>query len=308
MIPFHELPGTRIDARSPSEYRQGRIPDAVNIPLLNDEQRAAVGTCYKREGQNAAVELGFELAGPQFAAMVKEAKKLEPPLTIYCWRGGLRSKTLAWILNTAGLQADVFEGGYKRFRRSALESLELIRPIHLLGGLTGSGKTEQLHLLAEKGEQVLDLEHLASHRGSSFGTIDMPAQPSCEQFENEIAIRWSGFDPNRPVWIEDENRTIGKCRIPDALFHQMQDARFFWHEVSKEKRLERLLKEYGSAKIEELIAATERLSRRLGSERTRDIVGMLERNKIKEAFEKLQDYYDKAYQHNMQRRKIAIKV
>jgi tRNA 2-selenouridine synthase len=294
---FLKFSGPIIDVRSPGEFVQGHIPGSVNIPLFSNDERVLVGTVYKRSGYEAAVILGLEIVGPKLAYFVKEAKALnvEEHLKIYCWRGGMRSSSMAWLLQTAGLKTYTLQNGYKAFRSWALHVIKEPHCVSIIGGLTGCGKTEILQVLRERGQQVLDLEDLAKHRGSSFGLIDKIVQPSNEQFENEIALQWAKFDKQRPVWIEDESRMIGKCKIPDPLFIQMHKAPLYVIRSSKEARIQRLLQDYGKTSIPNLILATKRIEKKLGSERTRQVISHLQEKNFEKAIEILLYYYDISY-------------
>lgn len=303
---FLAAPGLLLDVRSPGEFAQGHIPGAVSFPLFTDDERAQVGTCYKQQGRDAAVELGFALAGPKFAGFIAQARSLAGggPVRLHCWRGGMRSEAVAWVLGMGGLSVKTLVGGYKTFRRWALEVPALARPIWILGGMTGTGKTEVLHALAERGEQVLDLEAIAHHRGSSFGMLGQPPQPSNEQFENEIAVRWAGFDPTRPVWIEAESKRIGLCRIPELLFRQMDQAPVLELVRPKSERLEILIKDYGDFSTDDLVAATERIRKRLGGLRTQEAIALIQEGRLREAFDRLLVYYDKTYTYDLARRSV----
>lgn len=307
---FLQAPGVIIDVRSPGEYDHGHIPGAINIPLFDDHERAIVGTKYVQEGREIAVEEGLKIAGPKLYSFIEKAKQHIPnkKARIYCWRGGMRSNSMAWLLNMAGIECVLLSKGYKTFRKWVLQTFELKRPIALLGGLTGSGKTEILHTLAENGEQVIDLEKIANHRGSSYGMLGQPPQPSTEHFENEIAIQWHQLNPERPVWLEDESRMIGKCKIPDALFHQMRSSSLLYVERPRNERLEILYKDYNDLIPEDLIAATQRLKKQLGGDRTNKIVEAIKTNKIKEAIEMVLQYYDSSYTFSLKRRQIIPRI
>lgn len=289
---------TLIDARSPAEYAQGHIPGAINIPLLDNEERAQVGLCYKVKGHNAAVELGFDLVGPKTGQLIRAVRKLGGPFTIYCARGGLRSSSLNWILSTAGISCSTYEGGYKRYRRSVLEEIARPRNIQLIGGLTGCGKTDLLKKMRAQHEQVLDLEDLANHRGSVFGGIGMKPQPSYEQFENNIATVLAKTDPAKPLWIEDESRFIGLLQIPASLFQLMQQAPLTTIEKKREERLERIIQDYGNAAPDALIQSVEKIRKKLGGERTKKIKEFIESQNLYSAVSLLLEYYDKAYIHS----------
>ncbi|MBF2003585.1 MAG: tRNA 2-selenouridine(34) synthase MnmH [Synechococcales cyanobacterium M58_A2018_015] len=305
---FLQTPGVLLDVRSPSEYSQGHIPDAISFPLFTDAERAQVGTCYKQRGRDQAVELGFALAGPKFAQFIADAKVLAPDrrVRLHCWRGGMRSEAVAWVLEMAGMEVSLLIGGYKAFRRWAQASFERPKPLIILGGMTGTGKTAILHALADLGAPILDLEGLASHRGSSYGGLGLPPQPSTEHFENEIAVRWAAFADDQPIWIEAESKRIGTCRIPEALFQQMEQATVLEISRSRPERLAALVEEYGSADRQELVAATERIRKRLGGLRTQQAIELIQQNRLAAAFDLILDYYDKTYTYDLQRRNVAI--
>lgn len=305
---FLRRPGVILDARSPGEFVQGHIPGAVSFPLFSNEERAAVGTCYKQQGREPAIELGFEIAGPKFANFVRTAKELTPDrqVRLHCWRGGLRSSSMAWVLETAGLQVTTLDGGYKAFRRWALNTFPQPRNILVLGGMTGTGKTNILLELAALGEQVLDLEQLASHRGSSYGSLGLPPQPTSEHFENEIAVQWAAFNPQKPVWIEAESRRIGLCRVPEAIFQQMLRSPVLQILRPRPERIALLVEMYGNADRGDLITATERIRKRLGGVRTQQAIELLEQGQLAAAFDLILDYYDKTYQYDLERRSATI--
>lgn len=305
---FLNAPGPILDVRSPAEHEHGHIPGAVSFPLFDNEERAQVGTCYKQQGRDAAVELGLAIVGPKLAQFVAKAKALEGgrQLRIHCWRGGMRSSSMAWLMETAGFQVALLEGGYKAFRRWVHATLELPRPILTLGGMTGTGKTAILQALADFGEQILDLEDLANHRGSSYGSLGLPPQPSNEHFENRVALQWVSLMPDRPVWIEAESRMVGVCRIPDALFLQMMAAPVLQVERSRLERIRLLLEVYGSANRDELIAATERLKKRLGGQHAQAAVRAIQSGELATAIEIVLNYYDKTYLYDLQRRRVPI--
>lgn len=309
---FLQLPGIAFDVRSPAEFAQGHIPGAVNLPLFSNEERAAVGTVYKQQGQKAAIALGLEITGPKLASFSKNASEAAPEgLTkVYCWRGGMRSGAMAWLLGFTGLKTATLQKGYKTFRRFALQELERPRNLIVLGGMTGSGKTSILESLKNLGEQVLDLEALANHRGSSYGKLGITApQPSSEHFENEIALRLSTMDPKRPVWIEDESRLIGTCHVPGGLFNQMQGMPLLLLDVPLEERLHRLKQEYGAMPIPQLAAATEKIGKQLGGQRKKEALIALEKGDIDKSLEIILQYYDAAYAFSLtKRRQPLVKI
>ncbi|GAA4337936.1 hypothetical protein GCM10023184_34030 [Flaviaesturariibacter amylovorans] len=191
------LPGALLlDVRSPSEYAHAQLPGALSLPLFSDAERAQVGTAYKQVSREAAIKIGLDHFGPKMRAMIETVERTarardlgeKPPICVYCWRGGMRSGAVAWLLDLYGFDVHVLDGGYKSFRNYVLETFTLPLPLRILGGYTGSGKTELLHELKTLGETVIDLEGLACHKGSAFGNIDMPPQPTQEQFENLLAL------------------------------------------------------------------------------------------------------------------------
>jgi tRNA 2-selenouridine synthase len=293
-----------IDVRSPGEFQRGHIPDAHNVPLFTDDERAQVGICYKEEGRDAAVLLGLDIVGPKMRALVEHSREVSidaSPL-IHCWRGGMRSSSVAWLLEQADMTPSVLEGGYKSFRRAAGRSFAAEWRIVILSGMTGAGKTRILHELASVGEQVLDLEGIANHRGSSFGGIGLPPQPTCEQFENNVYWRLRACDPARPMWIEDESHSIGKVRVPDELWCTMRQSPAIFVDVDRNTRVKNLAEEYGSLDADELAAAIQRLRGKLGGLRTSEALKSLDQGIVQEVAHNLLEYYDKTYQHAAQKR------
>ena len=294
-----------IDVRSPGEYARAHIPGAVNIPLFDNVERAQVGTKYKQAGKDAAVLLGLTLVGPKLAEFVKQSKKLNPQaktVLVHCWRGGMRSGSFAWLLDTAGLTASTLIGGYKAYRNAVLSAFTQPRKLLILGGKTGSGKTEILKELARQGEQVVDLEGLANHKGSSYGAIGQLPQPVTEHFENLLFQQWRQLDPNRRIWLEDESRSIGSCFIPMPLWHQMRAAPVAFIDVPKANRIERLVMEYAGIDHGLLVEATERIRKRLGGKVTQESLDALARQDYATVADLTLDYYDKAYMHGLSQR------
>lgn len=302
--------GVILDVRSPGEYLHGHIPNGVSFPLFSDDERALVGTTYKQKSREDAVELGVDLVGPRCGDMVRAAKKHEASLyKVHCWRGGMRSGFVAQLLTWSGLPTITLEGGYKTFRRWVLETLE--KPLHLLvvGGLTGSGKTRILHALQARGEQTIDLELLACHKGSAYGGIPGKPQPTTEQFENDLAVAIDALDGSRPVWVEGESRMIGRCKIPDPLYNAMQAATYFQVKRPLQERLQVIHEDYNAYPREHLIASTRRLEKQLGRDRTEQVIKAIDQNlfhgasKAPDFFvESVLAYYDKTYEHTIARR------
>ena len=297
-----------IDVRSPGEYAHAHIPGAVNIPLFDNDERAQVGTKYKQAGKDAAVLLGLSLVGPKLAEFVKQSKKLNRQgneMLVHCWRGGMRSGSFAWLLDTAGLTASTLVGGYKAYRNAVLAAFSQPRNLLILGGKTGSGKTDILKELARQGEQIIDLEGLANHKGSSYGAIGQCPQPTTEQFENLLYNEWRQLDPNRRIWLEDESRNIGSCFIPMTLWHQMRTAPVAFLDVPKAIRIKRLVAEYAGIDHALLVEATERIRKRLGGKVTQEALDALARQDYATVADLTLAYYDKAYLHGLSQRDSA---
>jgi tRNA 2-selenouridine synthase len=293
-----------IDVRSEKEYYQGHIPGAINLPLFNNEERAVVGTLYKNSGRETSVLRGLELAGPKLADFVKRLRRItdQKQILIHCWRGGLRSESMAWLFQVAGYDVFVLEGGYKSYRRFIRERLSDPVKIIVLGGLTGSGKTELLHLLGQMNEQVLDLEKLACHKGSVFGGFGQSVQPTNEQFENDIFTFWKEIDFTRPVWIEDESRKIGNVSIPDPLVEQMSRAAMIRIETTIEQRISRLVDEYSKVEKEELKKAVFKIGEKLGGTNTKTALTAIDSGDFDTVASLTLLYYDKTYTHSVLRR------
>ncbi|MBA2728567.1 MAG: tRNA 2-selenouridine(34) synthase MnmH [Parachlamydiaceae bacterium] len=305
---FINTPGLIFDVRSPGEFFQGRIPTALNLPLFSDNERSQIGTLYKQVSRQSAIEKGLEIVVPKVSELIDFVVSAVPKgsVKIHCWRGGMRSASVALMLNSVGLTTCTLQGGYKSFRKWALKTLTTPYQLHILGGMTGSGKTAILQELKNLGEQVLDLESLAGHRGSTFGNLGLSLQPTNEQFENEIAMQWHSFDPSKPVWIEDESRTIGSCKIPDNIFNAMKNSPFFLIERPLDERLEQIKNDYWQHSLQDLISCAQRLSKKLGGLRTKELITYIEQSAFKEATVLLLEYYDTTYNHEMKRREPAI--
>ncbi len=293
-----------VDVRSPAEFAQGHIPGALNIPLFDNEERKEVGIRYKQSGKEDAVLLGLDIVGPKMSSFVKKAKRISKnkELLVHCWRGGMRSGSMAWLFETAGLKPYVLEGGYKAYRRYIRARFSVNARLIVLGGYTGSGKTDILKALQAKGEQFLDIEGTAHHKGSVFGPLGQKQQPTNEQFENNLAHLWRKFDFSKPVWIEDESRQLGKVGIPDPLFLKMREAPVVVIEVAKPVRVRRLVKEYGSFDKELLAQQLEKIRERLGGQWLKDALSALEKGDMERVAEIALNYYDKAYGYGIKKR------
>ena len=261
-------------------------------------------SCINSRGASRAVTRGLEIVGPRLTEYIAQVKKLTDAKTIlvHCWRGGMRSESLAWLLGKVGYRVGLLKGGYKAYRQCVLAGFET--PLHLLvlGGMTGSGKTEMLHNLQRRGQQVLDLEGLACHRGSAFGAMNAVEQPSTEQFENDLHAALQGLQADRPIWVEDESRKIGRISIPEALFKQMRSAPLVRVHVSREIRVARLCSDYGSVAPENLVDAVNNISKRLGGEKTHIALRAIASGDYATATHAILDYYDKTYLFGISKR------
>lgn len=292
------------DVRTPSEYATGHLPGATNLPLFDDDERAVVGTTYKQVSRDEAILKGLEFVGPKMRDMVEQVRAVQADgrVFVYCWRGGMRSYSVGWLLELMGYDVVTLRGGYKAYRTFALAQPAAALPFYVVGGLTGAGKTEVLHALRARGEQIVDLEGIAQHKGSVFGGHDEPAQPTQQQFENELALHLHRLDPSRPVWIEDESRRIGDRSIPETLWEAMQAAPLLVLEVPTDVRVQRLVDLYGSADMEELRLNFLMIQRRLGGQRTQEALAALEAGDLETACRISLHYYDRAYRHSLERR------
>ena len=326
-----------LDVRSPGEFKHAHIPGAYSLPLFTDEERKIVGTAYKQESQQKAIKLGLDFFGVKMVKMVEEVEKFfvlaseskknaehktqnNKTVLVHCWRGGMRSAGVAWMLDLYGFKVYTLAGGYKVYRKWVLEQFEKEYPINILGGYTGSGKTEALQVLAKKKESILDLEKLASHKGSAFGALGQPVQPSQEMFENLLARdlkmiddRWHMKEEtsnnssvnnhlSSVIWIEDESQRIGEVNIPTAFFRQMRDKPVYFLHIPFEERLNFIVTHYGKFEKEKLMNAVMRIKKRLGGLETKTAINCLLEDDIKGCFAVLLTYYDKFYLKSLQNR------
>jgi len=293
-----------IDVRSPSEFSKGHIPGACNIPLFDDKEREIVGISYKREGRIRAIIKALELSGPSIYSKLEQALKISGNgrILVYCWRGGMRSEAMAWLFSLGGLETDILEGGYKSYRNFVLYDLSVNRNMIILGGLTGSGKTHILRYLQESGQQVIDLEQLANHKGSAFGSLGQCPQPTSEHFANLLFDKWKQTDQSQPVWLEDESRNIGNIFMPEGFYLNMQKNPTIVLLMDINTRLPRLLQEYSNYSPDKLIVSLMKISRRLGGERTNEAADAIASGNFTKAIEITLQYYDKTYLYGLKKK------
>ncbi|HMU45081.1 MAG TPA: tRNA 2-selenouridine(34) synthase MnmH [Chitinophagaceae bacterium] len=318
---FLELAKTHpvIDVRSPGEFNHAHIPGAVSLPLFTDEERKVVGTTYKRQSREQAIKIGLDFFAPKMRTMVEEAEQVcelkntnAKTILVYCWRGGMRSGAVSWLLDLYGFKVYTLTGGYKKFRNYVLDTFKTPFSFKILGGYTGSGKTEVLKKLKEKENSVIDLEDIAKHKGSAFGNIGMPKQPTQEMFENILAQElqksmvngeWPIRDQNNSpftfhhssVWLEDESQRIGHVNIPNDLWKTMRKSPVFFLEIPFEERLKHITEEYGKLDKTKMIEAIGRIREKLGGLNAKTAIQLLEEENTIESFRILLKYYDKLY-------------
>jgi tRNA 2-selenouridine synthase len=294
-----------IDVRSEGEYAYAHIPGAKNLPIFNNEERALIGTTYKKQSRQKAIKIGLEYFGKnlnQYIQKVEQWKQeTSAPIIVHCWRGGMRSAAMVWLLQFYGIEVSVLQGGYKSFRNWAIEQFEKKYELKVLGGFTGSNKTKLLQQMAAKGTAILDLEGIASHKGSAFGHIGLPEQPSQEQFENNLALALLHLT-QKTFWVEDESWRIGKVKIPDAFWHTMRQQKIQFVQVDFATRLQNIIEDYGSLPKGDLQAAILKIEKRLGGLATKEAIAFLENNNIEKCFAILLAYYDKTYTVATERR------
>jgi tRNA 2-selenouridine synthase len=286
-----------LDVRTPDEYGHGHIPGAYNLPLFSNEERVQVGTTYKQTGREEAILLGFDLTGPKWSGFIKKALEIAPnkKVAVHCWRGGMRSGAMAWALDLYGFEVSLIKGGYKVYRKWVHQQFERSYNLVVIGGKTGSGKTRLLNALKQKGEQVIDLEDLAQHQGSSYGSMNRMVQPTQEQFENDFAGQLRHMDKARKIWIEDESMNVGKRLVPRPFWQQMREAILIDIQVPLETRVNLLEEEYGQLDKEFLIECTQRIHKRLGPEQTKHAIAAINEDRMRDFIKQVLVYYDKSY-------------
>jgi tRNA 2-selenouridine synthase len=293
-----------VDVRSPVEFNAGHIPGAFNVPLFNDKEREIVGTIYKKEGRRKAVIKGLQLTGPSMFLKLEEALKLavENKILVHCWRGGMRSEAMAWLFSLGDIETQILEGGYKSYRNHVLEKLSEKRKYMILGGLTGSGKTEILKYMKNIGHQVIDLEGIANHKGSAFGSLGQAPQPSSEHFANLLYEELVKLDKDKVIWLEDESKNIGSVFLPDKFFINLRESPVIGLMMDVKTRMPRLLKEYSLYNKEDLISSINRIAKRLGGDNTKEAITEIEKSNYSKAIEITLDYYDKTYMFGLKKR------
>ncbi len=306
-----------LDVRSPGEYAHACIPGAYSLPLFSDEERKVVGTAYKQQGREQAIKIGLDYFGVKMRAMVEAVEEIaksarssgadmdgideKTTVLVHCWRGGMRSAGVAWLLDLYGFRVYTLAGGYKAFRNFVLRQFEKQYTFRILGGYTGSGKTDMLREFESRGQAVIDLEGIAHHKGSAFGDLGELKQPSPEMFENILALKLRAYG-SRPVWLEDESRRIGDINMPLSFWNAMRGSPVYFLDIPFEERLKYITASYGQYRKEDLIDATTRIRKRLGGLNTKNVISFLNEDNYTGAFRILLAYYDKFYAHGLNNR------
>ncbi|MBS1509318.1 MAG: tRNA 2-selenouridine(34) synthase MnmH [Bacteroidetes bacterium] len=316
------------DVRSPGEYSHAHIPGANSLPLFSDEERKVVGTAYKQQSKQNAIKIGLDYYGVKMRSMVEEVEQLvrqrnkqsnnaEPnTVLVHCWRGGMRSAGVAWLLDLYGFKVYTLVGGYKAYRKWVLAQFEKEYHFNIIGGYTGSGKTLVLQQLQEQQLHTINLEALAHHKGSAFGGLGETAPPKQEMFENLLAEQLAvvsnkltaghGSANNghlsSVIYIEDESQRIGNLQIPMPLWYTMRKSLVFFLDVPFEERLDYITAEYGGFEKEKLVNAIIRIQKRLGGLETKTAINFLLEDNHKACFRILLTYYDKVYQKALENR------
>ncbi len=308
---FRKLKGPIIDVRSPGEYYKGHMANSINIPLFNNEERSIIGTKYKNSGREKAVIQGLDFIANKIEDTVNSlfealsfyksksnnSKLEELTLKIYCARGGMRSLSISWLLEKYNLRSITLKGGYKSYRKWTLDSFKKKWKIVVIGGKTGVGKTKLLKLLDVNNYQIIDLEGLASHRGSTFGGLGMQTQPTNEHFENMIAEQLESHISNNKIFVEAESANIGKCKIPYDFFNQMKTAERIEIIKSESNRLEELINTYSNFDEKDLKDAVMRIKKRLGPQRTKIAIDSITNQDWESVCKSVLEYYDKCYDY-----------
>ena len=301
-----------IDVRSPGEYAQGTIPGAVNIPLLDDNERALVGTTYKQKGSKQATELAMEIVSPKIPHYMRELtdhlRDGQAPL-IFCWRGGKRSKAMATFADLFEIPVYRLEGGYRAYREYVVERLsrtKLGMPTIVLHGLTGVGKTLILERLEARGEPVLDLEKLAGHRGSAFGSLGEITPRNQKSFDSLLLEKIEELEHAPYVFVEAESKRIGRVLVPDFIMQAKEKGVHLYMEAPMELRVKRILDEYHPEGTDEqqfqqkVLGAISRIEKKLASDVRNALKDSAEaQNYAHLVFLLLTEYYDPRYEYTM---------
>jgi tRNA 2-selenouridine synthase len=295
-----------IDVRSPSEYQRGHIPQAISIALFSDDERAAVGTAYVQEGHDRAVEIGLEYVLPKMSTLISSAENLRDAaikgtVILYCWRGGMRSAAFAWLLRKEGIEAYTIPRGYKAYRQKVITDIGQHGNFIVLSGKTGTGKTRLLEELRSRGCAVINLEEIARHRGSAFGSIGMPHQPTSEHAMNVVHSELMSYSNNQTIIIEDESQSIGTVSLDVGLMERIRSSPRVLVDVPVNVRLQNLCMEYGTADPMLIENGFRKIQRKLGGARLAVALSELHKGNFYDAARVALDYYDATYEYTLRK-------
>lgn len=290
-----------VDVRSPGEFEEGSIPGSINIPVFDNEERAEIGTIYKQVGQEEAKERGLEIFAAKLPQFVKQFKSLGGPVSVFCWRGGMRSKTAATMTELMGVDVNRLTGGIRTYRQwvvKSLEEYEFTPELLVLNGYTGTGKTVILNRLKDEGYPVIDLEMMAGHRGSVFGQIGL--NPSNQKkFDSLLVTELRKLKHSPYILIEGESRRIGRVHMPDFLHTKKEKAPQLFLDLPADVRVQNILDDYQPDEMpEQFMEAFSKIERRIHTPISREIKQYLTNGDFREAFRLLLiHYYDPRYEH-----------
>lgn len=293
------------DVRTPAEYEKGHFPLANSLPLFSNEDRHHIGLTYKEKGKYEATLKGLELVSPRLKELVTEVDKNHFPkqVLLYCWRGGMRSGSVGWLLEFTGHRVFTLDGGYKSWRKYVYQQLGKLPPLLVLGGYTGSSKSEILTELSSQNTAVILLEKLANHKGSAFGFIGEGFQPTQEHFDNLLAWELSQVSSENYLFLEDESNYIGHVQIPSFLWKSIRQSRVIFLEIPLTLRVEHVVKQYGNIEPKLLAKGILKIREKLGNVDTDHALNLLQENKLIELAEfLLKRYYDPAYEYGVSKR------
>jgi tRNA 2-selenouridine synthase len=288
-----------VDVRAPIEYFKGHIVGAINIPLFDNMEREEIGTMFKQQGKEKAVTRGLEIVSPKLVAFVNEVKRQakDGKVFVYCFRGGMRSNSFAWLMNTSGLKASLLQGGYKAYRNHVLTDFAQPKKMILLGGKTGSGKTDILRELQKQDYPVIDIEGIAHHKGSAFGGINEKAQNPQQVFENELFQSFSEMKGERSYLLEDESQSIGYNKIPQPLWKQMKQAKIIRLNIPFDLRVQKLVEDYTTTDTEALKSCVNKIAQQLGPLNTKLCLLHLDKGQLEDVARISLSYYDRSYEY-----------
>ena len=318
---FRKTKGPLIDVRSPDEYYKGHMPNSINIPIFNNEERSIIGKKYKISGREIAVREGFKIIENKIEKLIKQFISFKKEflistegeflndknIKIYCARGGMRSQSMLWLLEKFNYPCVTLNGGYKTYRNWVLNRFKDKQKIIVIGGKTGTRKTKILNKLKSLNYQILDFESLANHRGSSFGGLGMKEQPTNEQYENLIAENLHKMNKDNFIFVEAESPNIGKNRIPNELFKQMNNSKRIEIIRSESIRIKELINTYSKYQKNDLKESVMKISKRLGPLRTKSAIDSIDNENWENVCKSVLDYYDRCYEYEL-KNKEEVKI